>query len=284
MLAPVWATSIDSGNIVAFPPNHPRGWDVNVASSAGGYAVSLNLQDEFSELMSFSCGQCGHFSAGTIVQAIGFPPDETIGTGSATLNGVTYPSLVFATASGAIQTVFYLRSDPFTITGRGVYTVPFTMTGFMEAAIPPFNPVGPPGSVNTIINDEVTTFFMMGGGGTPDFFAGYTMDWTFSTPEPGTLSLAGGALATMFLGFKKACLNHSLRTEIAFGGTLRELTIPRRLRFTASNRPITGLPHSVSYYASNPMAMGGAARSLRRLNARRQGSPLVKRGYNRLTD
>jgi len=121
--------------------------------------------------------------------------------GSVTVQGISYPSLVIAADSGVGfgvsdgQTPFTtisLASKPLFYTGAGTYSVPFTLHGFLEAAV--IVPGSQPGSYawSTLVQDPVT------GSGVVTFtmasnpIEGIVGDanFVFSTPEPRTIWFA----------------------------------------------------------------------------------------------
>lgn len=177
---------IDSGYIYAQSPSGlgPIPWIASIESSAGGYQVSAAVHQglEFAECPPV----CVTVPFGaTIVVRTPWMSDTGGGTGSAVIGETSYPSVVLSRLFGAAP--FAITADPVTIAGPGRYTVPFSMTGFLDVSDSSgqllWEPVWGSGTLGFSAFSSDGVNFMLG-----------RMDFTFSVPEPAACLPCGGAL------------------------------------------------------------------------------------------
>lgn len=187
-----------------------------ILSSTAGYTVDTTasgaafLSGPFC-MTPLACENGPFFPIGTAVSLIAtsqpvnpleFPPCAfSSTTGSGTINGVFYPSLLFYTPGMPPPscTMFNMGAS-FTVAGSGLYQVPFAAEGVTLAGLPPMDSE----TFQPLIDDAwsgsgVVSFSLEpAGNGTFEFAGGSS--WVFS-PEPGSVLLvAGGLLLAITLG------------------------------------------------------------------------------------
>jgi len=212
------AASTVSGYILTFePPNSGMAWQVHLVSD-DNYAVDFSLPgDVLPESPpgcspQMECGSAYPFSLGALATLVGTNCIPMMAgfcgvsaTGSGVVDGVFYPSLVFDVffappPTELVDTVLNFASAPFIVHSRppAFYGVPFTLSGQIQAALPPIsNDIAP----TFLINDQVSgsgivSFYLL-----PDSNGLYSLqpgvDWVFA-PEPASALLVLGGLSFAF--------------------------------------------------------------------------------------
>ncbi len=214
------ASVIDSGAILN---RFTRGmgdadtWSIKLSSSAANYSVFFHMDAAVD--ISWNCGpptacdMIPPFPQGYTASFRGFTIGDYGASGSATVNGVNYPSVGFEgtyVPPGTNSSVFYksaiaLQSGQFVL-APGSFAVPFTMSGAIKAATA--------NASSLLIDDPITgsgtlyfslretagpgsplTFVLSGFLGDPTLPAVPQMQWVpMPVPEPSTWLLIGGGL------------------------------------------------------------------------------------------
>lgn len=190
LVGSVQASVIDSGSITqAGCP----GLCINISSTEAKFSLSGQIGST-NDALCFAC-PLGAFDA-IFVTTI---TDASFGTGSLTLNGVTYPDISFNNPP-APQPVssFVLATEPFQVTHAGLYEVPFHISGFIEVTLASAPAPGPfpPLLLNTPVSGGGIADIRMAPGPNDTFSQAAPINFRFvPVPEPGSgLSFAGGLL------------------------------------------------------------------------------------------
>jgi len=213
------AASTVSGDILTYSPGVSGiAWQVHLVSD-DNYAVDFTVPQgmvfpESPPGCGPLCGSAYPFPAGAVASLVGTscpPPGSTCTfftpiTGSGTVDGVFYPSLVFGNSfapplTSPVYTALNLDSAPFTVASVGSpfpYEVPFTLSGQIQAALPPVSSNTPP---TLLIDDQIsgsgTVTFPLFPNGNGSYVLNTRVDWALA-PEPGSADLlAGGALLAL---------------------------------------------------------------------------------------
>jgi len=177
----VVAGTIDSGTIITSGLSDTT-WNVNISSAAGNYSVHFSPAGE----TSLTCVLCPTIHPGDFVTLSSTESFDVNSTGLATIGGTFYPTLVFDSAGLGIDSVMHLDTS-FAAGAPGLFIVPFTMTGVLQAAI-----AADP--AHFVLNETVSGQ----GYAQLNLLQSGTLDpqiiWTF-TPEPSAVDSMGFGLA-----------------------------------------------------------------------------------------
>jgi hypothetical protein len=183
-----YVADISGSNLVVLPESPP------------GCAVALRCPANY----PFPDGVLASIGGTTCVMTAAAVPCVGSATGSATVDGVFYPSLVFELWElpplvEVVGTTLSFTSSPFVVQGGGFYGLPFTMTGQIQAAVSPVDASNP----TFVINDSVSgsgalQFTLMGPP--PLFSLGPSAVQGTFAPEPGSVVLV--ACGLLLAGWK----------------------------------------------------------------------------------
>ena len=177
---PVVAGTIDSGTIITYGLSDTI-WNVNISSASGNYSVHFSPSGE----TLLSCVLCPTMHPGDFVTLSSTEGFDVNSTGFATIGGTFYPTLIFDSAGLGIFSVMHLNTS-FTAGAPGLFIVPFTMTGVLQAgtAADPAHFV-----LNETVSGQGYAQLNLLQSGTLD----PQIIWTF-TPEASTVGLMGFGL------------------------------------------------------------------------------------------
>jgi hypothetical protein len=105
-----------------------------------------------------------------------------------------------------VNTILNLESAPFTVTSNGTspvpYAIPFTISGQIQAAVPPVSANIPPA---LLINDEVsgsgTVYFPLSPSGNATYSLNAAVNWVFAPEPTSALLVPGAALFALCAGW-----------------------------------------------------------------------------------
>ena len=179
---PLLAGTIDSGTITTFGLGEPITWNVNISSS-GNYSVQFSPTAE----TTLTCVFCPSIHSGDFVTIASTESAADFGSGGqATIGGTFYPTLIFDAAGLGINSIMTLNTS-FTAGAPGIFIVPFTMTGVLQATT-----AADP--AHFVLNDPVSGYGYAQLNLLQTGFLAPTITWTF-VPEPSTVGLMGFGLA-----------------------------------------------------------------------------------------
>lgn len=215
------ATSADASTITGYFTVSPTNgvWSAHLVSSAGyvaditgsnltvlpesppGCAIVLRCGANY----PFPNGVTATIAGTTCVMTAAAVPCFGSATGSATVDGVFYPSLVFDLVQAPplvefLPTKLGFSSSSFIVQGGGLYSVPFTMTGQIGAALSPVDVNNPLYVINDSVSGTGTLQFRLMGP--PPLFSpapNAPAQGTFA-PEPSSIVLA--TLGLLLAGWK----------------------------------------------------------------------------------
>jgi hypothetical protein len=181
---PTLAGTIDSGTITTLGLGEPITWNVDISSTSGNYSVHFSPTAETTLLCVF----CPSMHPGDFVTLSSTESAADFGSGGqATIGGTFYPTLIFDALGLGINSVMTLSTSFIVPSGAGGFTVPFTMTGDLQAAT-----VADP--AHFVLNDPVSGYGYAKLNVLGTEFLAQTITWTF-VPEPSTVGLMGFGLA-----------------------------------------------------------------------------------------
>lgn len=188
LISSLQAATIDYGQITANPFGNLI---IHISSTDGNFALNGSIGAR-RDMICFNCtpGASNWISVMSV-------SDESIGAGSLTLNGVSYPNIIFNHPSGFPFSSLRFQTALYQVTGAGPYTVPFHLDGWIQASL-----TAGPGMqllLNVPIHGDGLAGFTMYEGWPGTFGVAGPISFGF-VPEPASgLSLAGGLLVVVCL-------------------------------------------------------------------------------------
>ena len=172
---------------------------VHLESPTAGYTVDIPLLPAVTYCITPGDGICDlvhsfdYGQTASLLALLGGDDPDCIcdASGSGVVDGVFYPNLMFDLGP-AIDTALALTSAPF-VAVFGSYALPVTLSGQIQAAVPPITST----PVNFVINDVVsgagTVFFDLPGQQPPQLLTPVGISFVL-TPEPNSVFLLSGVL------------------------------------------------------------------------------------------
>jgi hypothetical protein len=199
------ATSAAASTVYGFITPNPEfsgDWIVHLESPTAGYTVDIPLLPAVTYCITPGDGICDlvhsfdYGQTASLLALLGGADPDCIcdASGSGVVDGVFYPNLMFDLGP-AIDTALALTSAPFAAF-FGSYALPVTLSGQIQAAVPPITST----PVNLVINDindvvsgAGTVFFDLPGQLPPHPLTPVGISFVL-TPEPNSVFLLSGVL------------------------------------------------------------------------------------------